>query len=279
MTKQTNTPSTDTHTLENGRTLAYTSSGAPDGTPVVAHHGTPGSRLFVSLLSDVAAAEGIQLIVPDRPGYGRSSPPPDDWTWWDWQVDLSELLDSMSIDRAAVMGFSGGGPFAFAAATSEWATRLGLVSTVVPPAENSLATLSKIPFALRLLFRVSGTIAAVAGPEAIVQQYTDRSVSDAISHVVAEDFHEAFRQDTRAVARENRSFASQTLDPEQTATPIRAWHGTQDENTPLAPVQVFINDTHGSLKTSETDHLGTLLDCSEDMFRWLKSGEYGSSIH
>ncbi len=278
MTKRTSTPATDTHTLDNGRTLAYTSGGAPNGTPVVAHHGTPGSRLFVSLLSDVAAAEGIQLIVPDRPGYGRSSPPPDDWTWWDWKVDLSELLDSMSIDRAAVMGFSGGGPFAFAAATSEWATKLGLVSTVIPPAEIGLPRLSKIPFAVRLLFGVSSAIGAVAGPGAIVQQYTDRSVSDAIGHAVATDFHEAFRQDTRAVARENRSFASQALDPEQIATPICAWHGTQDENTPLTPVQVFMDDTHGSLKTPETDHLGTLLDCSENLFRWLKSGESGCSM-
>lgn len=278
MTKETDITSTDTYTLESGRTLAYTCSGAPDGPPVVAHHGTPGSRLFATLLSDVAAAEGIRLIVPDRPGYGRSSPPPDDWTWWDWQTDLSELLDSMSIDRAAVMGFSGGGPFAFTAATSEWATRLGLVSTVVPPTETGLATLSKIPFAVRLLFGVSSTIATVSGPEAIVKQYTDRAVSDAIGHAVAEDFHEALRQDTRAVARENRSFATQTLTPEQTATPTRAWHGTQDENTPLGPVQEFINTTDGSLKTSETDHLGTLLDTSEDVFRWLKSGQSSISV-
>jgi pimeloyl-ACP methyl ester carboxylesterase len=271
MAKQMTAPSTETYTLDTGRTLAYTCSGASEGVPVVAHHGTPGSRLFAALLSDVATAEGIRLIVPDRPGYGRSSPPPDDWTWWDWQSDLSELLHSMSIDRAAVLGFSGGGPFAVAAATSEWATRLGLVSTVVPPAENSLATLSKIPFAVRLLFRVSSAIAAITGPEAVVRQYTDRSVSDALAHAVAEDFHEALRQDARAVERENRLFATRTLDPKRVAVPIRAWHGTRDENTPLAPVRSFVKPADGSLVTPETDHLGTVLDYRADVIRWLGS--------
>jgi pimeloyl-ACP methyl ester carboxylesterase len=269
---QPNTPATETYTLADGRTLAYTDSGAADGVPVVVHHGTPGSRLFAALLSDVAAAEGVRLIVPDRPGYGCSSPPPSDWTWWDWQVDLAELLDSMSIDRAAVMGFSGGGPFALAAATSEWASRIGLVSTVVPPAETLLATLSNVPLAVHLLFRVSSAIAAVTGPRTVVQQYTNRSVSDAIAHAVAEDFHEALRQDTRAVVRENRSFATKTLAPKQVPLPIRAWHGARDKNTPLASVRSFMNPTGGSLATSETDHLGTLLDHRVDVIRWLGSG-------
>lgn len=269
---RTNHLSTDTHTLPDGRTLAYTCSGAAGGTPVVAHHGTPGSRLFAALLSDAAAAEGVRLVVPDRPGYGRSSPPPSDWTWWDWRTDLTALLDSLSVDRAAVLGFSGGGPFAVAAATSEWATRLGLVSTVVPPAETGLAALSKIPFAVRLLFRVSRVIAAVSGPEAVVEQYTDRTVSDAIAQAIAADFDEALRQDARAVARENRSFATTQLDPEQVSVPVHAWHGTRDENTPLAPVRAFMNTAGGPLETAATDHLGTLLDHRADVFRWLRSG-------
>jgi len=266
------TRSIDTYVLADGRTLAYTCSGAPDGVPVVAHHGTPGSRLFAGLLSDAAAAEGVRLIVPDRPGYGRSSPPPSDWTWWDWQDDLTELLDAMSIDRAALLGFSGGGPFAVAAATSEWASRLGLVSSVIPPAETGLATLSKIPLAVRLLFRAASALATAAGPGTIVTQYTDRPVSAPTARAVAEDFHEALRQDTRAVERENRSFATTALDPNRLSAPTHAWHGTRDDNTPLAPVRAFINAAGGSMETTEADHLGTLLDHRADVFRWLGSG-------
>jgi len=269
MTDQNTLLSTNTHTLSDGRTLAYTSGGDPDGFPVVAHHGTPGSRLFAAVLSEAASEQGVKLIVPDRPGYGRSSSPPSDWTWGDWQEDLTELLDAASIDRAAVVGFSGGGPFALAAANSDWASRLGLVSTVVPPAENGLATLSKIPFALRILFGLSGVLASVRGPEAVVGQYTDRSVSEPVSRAIADDFQEALQQGSAAVARENRSFTKDSFESAESSVPMHAWHGSEDENTPLTPVSELVEASDGTLATSETDHLGTLLDCQRDVFEWL----------
>jgi pimeloyl-ACP methyl ester carboxylesterase len=86
---------------------------------VVVRHGIPGLRLFAALLADVAADAGVRLLVPDRPGYGRFSPPPDGWTWWDWLTDLSTVLDAESVEWTAVLGFSGGGPFALAAATGD----------------------------------------------------------------------------------------------------------------------------------------------------------------
>lgn len=80
MTNQNTALSTQRTSLPDGRTLTYTISGVSDGYPVIAHHGTPGSRLFAAILSTVATEENVRLIVPDRPGYGRSSPPPSDWT-------------------------------------------------------------------------------------------------------------------------------------------------------------------------------------------------------
>jgi pimeloyl-ACP methyl ester carboxylesterase len=271
MSNQNITLSTGTQTLEDGRTLAYTSGGAADGFPVIVHHGTPGSRLFAAMLSDVAIEQGIRLITPDRPGYGRSSPPPTDWTWHDWQTDLTELLQAEAIDRAALLGFSGGGPFALAAATSEWASRVGVVSTVIPPADTTLTRLSKLPFILRVLFRVSSVLASVAGPEMVVKQYTDRPVSEPVSEAIAEDFHEGIQQDAKAIARENRLFASDSIQTQQLSVSVRAWHGTQDENAPLSPVQAFMTDVEGTLVSSETDHLGTLLEHQRDVFRWLST--------
>lgn len=263
--------STETCRVSNGRTVAYTVAGPTNGYPVVAHHGTPGSRLFAELLSDAAAAEGVRLLVPDRPGYGRSSPQPDGWTWEHWRDDLTAVLDAESIDGAAVMGFSGGGPFALAAAHADWADRLGLVSSVVPPADVALVKLSRVPFAVRALFRLSNAIASVAGPESVVGQYTDRSVSEPVAQAVADDFHEALRQGASAVARENRSFGTDTLDRHGVTAPVRAWHGTRDENAPLSPVREFVDDVGGTLVTPDVDHLGTLLDCRTEMFRWLST--------
>lgn len=269
MRNQDTVLSTETHGLKDGRTLAYTSCGAADGFPIIVNHGTPGSRLFATVLSEVASEQGVRLITPDRPGYGRSSPPPQDWTWHGWQSDLAELLDAESIDRAAILGFSGGGPFALAAATSEWASRVAVVGTVVPPADTALQKLSRIPFATRVVFRVSNVLASVAGPETVVKQYTDQSVAAPMSQAIADDFHEALRQGAKAVSRESRAFATDSIEPERVSLPVRAWHGARDENAPLSPVQTFMTETEGTLVTADTDHLGMLLEYQRDVFRWL----------
>ncbi|TKX68967.1 alpha/beta fold hydrolase [Halorubrum sp. SP9] len=261
--------STDACTLPDGRTLSYATGGDPDGFPVVVHHGTPGSRLFGALLSDSAIEVGVQLLVPDRPGYGRSSPPPGDWSWEDWPADLGELLDAESVDRAGVLGFSAGSPFALAAASDDRVARVGLVSSVVPPAENALATLASVPFALRAVFRISDVVASVSGPSAVVSQYTDRSVSDPVAEAVAADFHEALAPGAKAVERENRAFASGSLDTDSVSVPVRVWHGTSDENTPLSPVRTLVDAVDGTLETAETDHLGTLLDCRAAAPEWV----------
>ncbi|WP_423995998.1 alpha/beta fold hydrolase [Halorubrum trapanicum] len=261
--------STDACTLSDGRTLSYATGGDPDGVPVVVHHGTPGSRLFGALLSEPAAEVGVRILVPDRPGYGRSSPPPAEWTWNDWPADLGALLDAESVDRAGALGFSGGGPFALAAASDDRVARVGLVSSVVPPAENALATLASVPFALRAVFRISDVVASISGPSAVVSQYTDRSVSDPVAEAVAADFHEALDRGTRAVERENRAFASGSLNADSVGVPVRAWHGTSDENTPLSPVRSLVQEMDGTLEALDADHLGTLLDRRRAALEWV----------
>lgn len=265
--------------LPDGRDLAYSVRGPDDGFPVVLHHGTPGSRLFAALLADAAVDAGIRLITPDRPGYGRSSPPPDGWDWHDWREDLTAVLDAESIDRAGVVGFSGGGPFAIAAAEGERVTRLALLSTVVPPSDAGLAGLARVPYAIRLLFPLFGAFVSVSGPDAVVSQYTDRSTSPPVARAVAADFHEALGSggardgvslgNASAVERESRSFATESVDPGRLDLPVRAWHGTRDDNAPLPPIEEFVDGRGGTLTTADADHLGTLLDCGADALRWV----------
>lgn len=255
--------------LSDGRTLAYVTGGDPNGDPVVVHHGTPGSRLFATICLEPAATEGVRLIVPDRPGYGRSTPPPRGWSWVNWRADLHELLDSEGISQASLVGFSGGGPFAVAAATEDRTTRLGLISTVMPPASNGLTLLSKLPFALRLLFRLSKPLARVRGPDAIVRQYTTQAVSETTARAVSDDFHEALQQGARAVARETRMFADSSIDSPPSNIPVQAWHGIRDTNTQDKPVQSFLDDIDGTVVPIENDHLGTFLDCRRDVFDWV----------
>lgn len=271
MTRQSGI-TTSTCTLSDDRTLAYCTAGAPDGTPVVAHHGTPGSRLLVALCADAAAAEGVRLVVPDRPGYGRSTSPPRGWSWDDWREDLHGLLDAEGIDEATLVGFSGGGPFALAAADEGRTPRVGLISSVVPPTRNGLAVLSRVPFALQQLFRLSKPIARIGGPDVLVRQYTSQSVSRETATAVSREFQESLRQGPAAVTRETRMFDTESnrFDAPPSRISVRAWHGTADATAPLKPVQSFLegHDADGTLVPTASDHLGTLLDRRQEIFEW-----------
>ena len=97
-----------------GRRLAYTEWGLPEGKPVLYFHGMPGSRLWCP--DEVAtSAANVRLIMPDRPGIGRSDPL-EGWTLADWPKDVVALADALQISSFAVVGVSAGGPPAAACA-------------------------------------------------------------------------------------------------------------------------------------------------------------------
>jgi pimeloyl-ACP methyl ester carboxylesterase len=119
--------------LRDGRQLAYAEYGDPQGKPVFFFHGTPGSRLFHHPDASIAASVGARIIAIDRPGFGRSDSKPGR-TLLDWPNDVVQLADALNIQRFAVMGYSGGGPYAAVCASSipERLTAAGLVSSIAP---------------------------------------------------------------------------------------------------------------------------------------------------
>src|SRR5262245_16648968 len=84
-------------TLSDGRRLAFTEWGVPDGRPVIWHPGTPGSRLSCPR-PELAAAHGLRLIVVERPGFGRSDAQPGR-TVLAWPRDLASLADHLGLAR------------------------------------------------------------------------------------------------------------------------------------------------------------------------------------
>ena len=103
-------------TLADGRTLAYTEIGAPDGPVTLYFHGAPGSRLELVALDEAFAAVGLRVITADRPGYGGSTPVRGRATA-DWADDVAALADHLGVDRFTVMGLSSGGPYTVACAS------------------------------------------------------------------------------------------------------------------------------------------------------------------
>jgi pimeloyl-ACP methyl ester carboxylesterase len=122
--------------LPGGRRIGYAEFGDPDGEPVVALHGTPGSRFMFALTDRPARARGLRIIAPERPGYGLS-----DWrrmaSLSELAADAKALANALGLDRFAVLGVSGGGPHALAAAASmpDQTQLLALVSPVGPIAD------------------------------------------------------------------------------------------------------------------------------------------------
>lgn len=98
-----------------GRTLMFAEWGDPDGSPIFALHGSPGSRLFRHYDEGEYSRAGARVITYDRPGYGGSD------RHLGRQVvscveDVAAIADELGIERFAVTGRSGGGPHALAVA-------------------------------------------------------------------------------------------------------------------------------------------------------------------
>src|SRR5688572_13305635 len=136
----TDQPATDrtsrVQRLADGRHIGYAEFGDPDGATVLALHGTPGSRFMFALTDQAARARGLRIVAPERPGYGLSdfhcrttlAPTAD---------DMTAFADALQLGRLAVIGVSGGAPFALAAAAAMPARTvlLALISPVGPIAE------------------------------------------------------------------------------------------------------------------------------------------------
>ena len=132
--------------LADGRRIGYAEYGDPQGASVLAIHGTPGSRFMFALTDKAARERGLRIFAPERPGYGLSDFRRKDGLV-EAAVDLRWLADAVGLRRFALIGVSGGGPYAVAAAASmaERVALLALISPVGPIAEcQSKIRMSKL---------------------------------------------------------------------------------------------------------------------------------------
>jgi pimeloyl-ACP methyl ester carboxylesterase len=121
--------------------LGYHACGDPQGQTILYFHGFPGSRLEVKLVEPVAGRMGIRIIGMDRPGYGLSDYQ-SGRQLVDWPRDVIQFADGLGIERFAVVGASGGGPYAAACAAmiSHRLTGVGILCGLGPmDAPNALA--------------------------------------------------------------------------------------------------------------------------------------------
>lgn len=108
-------PRTRTVETPDGRSLHVYEAGAPDGAPIVFHHGTPSAGAPYEPHVRDAEAHGVRLVSFDRAGYGRSSRNAGR-SVADVAADVAAIADVLGLDRFATWGSSGGGPHALATA-------------------------------------------------------------------------------------------------------------------------------------------------------------------
>ena len=118
------------------RPIGYAEFGDLDGAPVIALHGTPGSRFMFALTDRAARVRGLRIVAPERPGYGLSEYRRVA-SLTQLAEDVEALVDALRLDRFAVLGVSGGGPHALAAAAAmpDRTSLLALISPVGPIAD------------------------------------------------------------------------------------------------------------------------------------------------
>jgi pimeloyl-ACP methyl ester carboxylesterase len=102
--------------MADGREVEYIEVGDPIGQPVVHLHGTPGTAGSGALLEHAARRNGVRLIAVSRPGYGRSTTTAPGLL--SVARDVGELASGLAVEEFAVLGASGGGPFALATAAA-----------------------------------------------------------------------------------------------------------------------------------------------------------------
>ncbi len=239
--------------LKDGRKLGYIDLGKSDGMPLFHFNGFPGSRLEVTILADEAIKKNIRVIGIDRPGMGLSDFKKNR-TLLDWPDDVVELADALGIDKFAVEGISGGGPYVAACAYKipKRLTSCGIISGVASKdleIENKMRIFSVIrifPWLFKLMIWLQSRgmrnlekaekkmkESARKFPEA------DRKIFDdpQILSLFVKETAEAFRQGSKGAYYEGKIYIRSwgfNLEDISPKLKVYIWHGEADEIVPVA---------------------------------------------
>ena len=120
--------------LPDGRVLGYAEYGLETGYPLMFFHGFPSSRLEAHGADEIACRRQLRVIAPDRPGFGLSTFQAHRRIT-DWPADVKALATHLCLSRFAVLGGSGGGPYALACAVKlphEMLSAVGVLAGAPP---------------------------------------------------------------------------------------------------------------------------------------------------
>lgn len=254
--------------LPDDRELGWLEMGDPDGSPVFAFHGTPGSREQLTIAASAIRDAGVRLVCPDRPGYGLSTYHPNR-RLVDWPSDVAYLADHLGIERFAVMGISGGGPHAAvcAALLPDRVTAAAIVSGVGPLGDpRALEGMMRPNRILAELSRRGSWLLRVlmAAQVAAARRWPTKAIDFMAKQLPPADVAILGRREVRSMferesARSSRTAArAATQDFELFANdwgfelgditvPVHVWQGTADVNVPPAHARLQSDEIDGAV--------------------------------
>ena len=243
-------------TLRDGRHLGYAEFGEATGKPLLYFHGFPASRLEGRLAAAAAERNHVRVIAIDRSGYGHSDFQPERRIA-DWPNDVVEIASALELGRFAVLGVSGGGPYAlacawriphhltacgvvgglgtvyesWAVADMQWPSRLGFGLGRRAPRLLPLVYGGLTAKLMRWRPQIVAALLSVGGPQA------DREVlqrAEVLGPLLA-SFREALRQGPRGALWEfvlyahDWGFALRDI-----TVPVHLWQGEDDTVVPAS---------------------------------------------
>jgi pimeloyl-ACP methyl ester carboxylesterase len=273
-----------TFTLSDGRQLGYAEYGDPTGHPIFYFHGFPGSRLQAGDFHEPAYSNHCRFFGVDRPGMGRTSFKKQH-TLLSWANDMTELADSLGIEKFSIIAHSGGAPFSLACgvALPERVSHIALVSAMppwtIPEASRDVpmgfrminVLVRNVPgFAWLLMQLQKHVLLKPAMFERLIQQVppVDRTVLKTNSGLLVAA-KEAFRQSTTGAAYEFRLITKEWgFKLEDIHIPISIWQGELDPQVPVSSARFFASRLPNSnLRLMENDaHQSTLYNHIEEIF-------------
>lgn len=242
--------------LPDGRDLGFAEFGVPSERTILWFHGTPGARRQVPPAARALAEKRkVRLIGVERPGAGSSTPHQYP-NVRGFTRDVEVLLDRLGVERCALIGLSGGGPYVLACA-HDMPSRVvaaAVLGGVAPSQGKEAAPGGLVDLAVRLEPLLRHGQAALTGliTGLVLGLYP---VSSPVFDLVIDSFPEGDRRVFRSpmmkemfiddlVRGATRGLRAPSYDAllftrdwgfslRAIRTPVRIWHGDADFMVPL----------------------------------------------
>ena len=276
-------------TLPDGRQLDYRVSGPEGATPLVFHHGTPGSVVPVRAIERAAHARGLRLVTFSRPGYGGSTRKVDRRVV-DVVADTAAVLEAIGATESYIAGWSGGGPHTLACAARLDGVKAALVIAGVGP-----STATDLDFLAGMGQDNLDEFGAAAEGEHRIRAYLDAArpglqnataadlitemasllpeidraaLTDEYGEDMAASFHEALRVGVDGWLDDDLAFLDHWgFELDEITVPTSLWQGTADlmvppshgewfaSHLPQATVTILEGEGHLSLSLGVLDRM------------------------